>query len=65
MRQDPGQVRQEALVDGQEAFCFDGFDEAVEDAAVEIARLVVHARHDRVLQESTTSALYGLYYRHG
>ena len=48
MGQDPRQVCKEAFVYGQEPFGFDGFDEAVEDTAVEIPRLIVHPRHDRV-----------------
>lgn len=48
MRQDAGQVCIEALVDGQQAFGFDGFDEAVEEVGVEVTGLVVHARHDCV-----------------
>lgn len=48
MRQNPRQVREEAFVDGEQAFCFDGLGEAVEDAGVEVASLVVHAGHDGV-----------------
>jgi len=48
VRQDPGEMRQEALVDGEEALRPDRLCEAVQGAGVEIAVLVVHAGHDGV-----------------
>ena len=49
---------EEAFVDGQESFGFDGFDQAVEDAAVEIARLVVHPRHYRIFRNLRISMVH-------
>lgn len=46
--QDAGEVREEALVDGEEAFRPDRLEQAVEDALVEVSVLVVEAGHDRV-----------------
>lgn len=48
MRQDAGEVGDEALVDGEDALGADRLAGAVEDAAVEVAVLVVEARHDCV-----------------
>lgn len=41
MRQDPRKMRKEALVDGEESFCADRLREAVKDAVVEVAVLVI------------------------
>lgn len=43
-----GQVRDEALVYGKDSFGSDRLPEAVEDAAVEVAVLVVQTRHDGI-----------------
>lgn len=43
-----GQVRDEALVNGKDSFGADRLSEAVEDAAVEVAVLVVQTRHDGI-----------------
>ena len=36
-------MRVEAFVDGENAFCFDGFEETVEEVGVEVSCLVVHS----------------------
>ena len=41
-------MREEALVDREDALGLDGSEETIEGAAVKIAGLVVHACHDRV-----------------
>lgn len=48
VRQNSCQVRQEPLVDGEKALCADRLSQAVENALVEIAVLVVEARHDGI-----------------
>lgn len=48
VRQDTGQVGKEALVNGEKTFGLDGLRETVEHALIEVTRLVVHSRHDRV-----------------
>lgn len=48
MRQDARQMGEEALVDGKEALGLDRLGEAVKDALVQIAVLVVQPRHDSV-----------------
>lgn len=48
MRQNTGQMGEETLVDGQQALCAHGLGQAVEDAAVQVAVLVVEAGHDGV-----------------
>lgn len=48
MGQDTGQVGEIALVDGKETLRADGLVQAIEDALVQVASLVIHARHDGV-----------------
>ena len=48
MRQYTGEVGVETFVDGQYALSTHGFQEAVPGPGVEVAGLVVHARHDGV-----------------
>lgn len=48
MRQDSGQVGEEALVNGQETFSSNGLEQAVKHALVEVTSLVVHASHDSI-----------------
>jgi len=48
MRQNSGQMRQKPFVDCKKPFCPDRFKEAVEDAFVQVAVLVVQAGHDGV-----------------
>ena len=49
---------EEAFIYSQESFGFDGFDQAVEDTAVEIARLVVHPRHYRIYRSIRISMVH-------
>lgn len=46
VRQDTGQVSKEALVNGENTFGLDRLRQTVEHALVEVARLVVHSRHN-------------------
>lgn len=58
MWQDAGQMGKVTLVDGQETFGFDGLVEAVGDAAVEVAGLVVEARHDCIFCGCSVSSKF-------
>ena len=48
MREDASEVGVESLVDGEDALCADGFEEAIEWGGIERAGLVVHSGHDGV-----------------
>lgn len=48
MGENTGQVGEETLVNGQDTLLADSLQEAVQDTAVEVTGLVVHAGHDCV-----------------
>lgn len=56
VRQNPGQMRQETLVDSEQSLGAHRLGQAVKDALVQIAVLVVQTRHDGVCENSSGSA---------
>ena len=48
MWQDARKMREESLVDSKHTLGRDRLVQAVEDALIQVARLVVHSRHDRI-----------------
>lgn len=54
--QDSSQVSEEALVDSEDTLCADSFQQAVKNALVEVAGLVVHAGHDSIWRNQISHA---------
>lgn len=50
---------QEALVNGEETFSPDGFEEAIKDALIEVTVLVVHSGHYRIWKGFEVSRVRG------